>query len=393
MSGRFLLRFSLLLSLATLTSNTSAQTSVLGSLANSRVEVLYLQQNSTILTYDVSPENAQGTMVGQPLSIPATPFSIQLITAPRDRFIYILGTDSQNLQHIWVYATDSLGVPQTPAVQDFDATAITQFQVAPNGRFAYAVETKTNPAGEYVSDLRLFTVNRNRGTLTESPTIQAKYPPNYYCGPSLDGFSPDGNQLYDIWFCSTHDSVGATYYYRSINPTTGSLSPRTQFFSWQDGTQGGDEVDIARDIFFDLHDPIPYQPSYNALNIYPLVPGPKKPLIHCTSKMLQACQDSGYMRNDPLGRFAFLSIPSGIYVIAKVDWETKQIVDTGNSLNNLLNLYFSPDERLLYGVGYADINSQSTVQFYGFNSNSGALAPGNLISLDALYNAFPAERW
>ncbi len=392
MPGRLSLLFASVLSLATLTISARAQTSSPIASANTKVEVLYLQQNSNILTYNVDPENGQATLVGQPLVTAASPLNLSLNTARKDRFVYIFGTDSQKVQHIWVYATDSFGVPQVPAVQDLTVTSINQFQIDPNGRFAYAIQSELKSYGEYAYQIRLFTVNRNTGILTESPTIQGSYPPSYYCGPGFYGFSSDGSRLYIVVGCYYHDSEELTYYYRDVDQTTGNLSGGTQFFNWRNGNQGGDEVVIAGNVFFDLHNPISYQPQYNLLNVYPLTPGPKKPLIHCTAKMLSACANSGSIQIDPLGRFVVFNTVSG-QLIGKVDWATQQIVDTGYSLSDLLNLYFSPDDRLLYGVQYGNIDANSTINFFVFNAQSGAVTLGEQISLNGLYNAFPAERW
>jgi hypothetical protein len=58
-----------------------------------------------------------------------------------------------------------------------------------------------------------------------------------------------------------------------------------------------------------------------------------------------------------------------------------------------LNLYFSPDDPLLYGVQYGNIDANTTIDFFAFNRQSGAIRLGGQVTLDGLYNAFPAERW
>ena len=72
----------------------------------------------------------------------------------------------------------------------------------------------------------------------------------------------------------------------------------------------------------------------------------------------------------------------------KVDLASKQIVDTGNSMNLPPN--FSPDDSILYGAAYG---TNSYVQIYGFNSNTGGLTTGSQIAVaSTLWNIFPALR-
>ena len=65
-------------------------------------------------------------------------------------------------------------------MQRLSAIYIAAFQADPNGKFDYALRLRQNKNGQYVSDIRLFTVDSSSGKLTESPVVQARYAPNYY---------------------------------------------------------------------------------------------------------------------------------------------------------------------------------------------------------------------
>src|SRR6266568_287233 len=78
--------------------------------SSSALELVYLQDGTTLTTYSVDRQTLSATQVGQPLMLPMSTFT--MLTPSLDgRFLYIQGTDSSQKQHLWVFATDASGVP------------------------------------------------------------------------------------------------------------------------------------------------------------------------------------------------------------------------------------------------------------------------------------------
>lgn len=102
-----------LLYLSTLTSAQDAASAVAQSSTTS-VQVIYLVEGTTIVTYNVDPQTLNPTPVAS-LTVPNAVFNPDvypsLIAAPNDHFIYYIGYVSQSQQRLWVFATDSKGSP------------------------------------------------------------------------------------------------------------------------------------------------------------------------------------------------------------------------------------------------------------------------------------------
>src|ERR1035438_2526441 len=176
-----------------------AQTAAMDPSSTPAVDVLYVQQNANILTYDVNPQTAEAMEVGQPLVLNTSTGNIAVVPAPRDHFLNVLWVDGMNREHLWVYATDASVVPQSQPVQKLEVSSVLQFQADPNGKFDYALGHWTNWNGAYVESIRLFAVDSSTGKLTESPHVQASYGPNYYFTAGLFGFNAAGSKLYNTW--------------------------------------------------------------------------------------------------------------------------------------------------------------------------------------------------
>ena len=132
--------------------------------AQSTVDILYVQQNSSILTYDVDRETLQAAPVGQALAAPGGAAFVRVFPAPNGHFLYILSqTQPSGEQTLSVYATDEVGVPQTPPVQTLGPAAISSFALDPNERFAYLFTEHTNAKSESTYDLKLYAVNSKNG--------------------------------------------------------------------------------------------------------------------------------------------------------------------------------------------------------------------------------------
>ena len=357
------------------------------------VDILYLQQNSSILTYDVNPQTADASEVGQPLAVDATYYSI--IPAPNDHSLNILWTDASNKEHLWVYDTETSGAPQAQPVQKLSLTSVWQFLANPNGKFDFALGRWMNSNGEYLENIRLFSVNPTTGTLTESPQVQAGYGPNYYFTAALFGFNPSGSELYDTWNVNFDGEAASNYYSRTVNPNTGTLGPNVNLFAWDDWVSS-DQVLLANNLIIDLSRP-GQAPQPQSINIYPLVPNSTTPEIVCNTAMLAACGWAQGMALDPSGQYLFLTptypflTSDNVTEVAKIDLATKQIVNTGYSIPGSPQILFSGDGRLVYAVTL-NYEGDSTVQIYKFDKTDGAVTPGGEISQPGLNNVTPAER-
>src|SRR5712675_774949 len=110
MTSRTVFFFSSLLLAATV--NSQAQTNAGNASPSSKVDVMYVQQNDSILTYNVNPQTGVATQVGQPLTLNALNNYIGLVPSPTDHFLNVLWFDTSNKKHLDVYDTDASGVPQ-----------------------------------------------------------------------------------------------------------------------------------------------------------------------------------------------------------------------------------------------------------------------------------------
>lgn len=352
------------------------------------VDILYAAENTDLLTYTVDASTLQATKVGEPLSLTGAPVFNQVIPSPNDHFIYVLTSDTQTFQvTLSVYATDAAGVPQAPAIQTIGPESISEFAIDPNNKFAYMLQYATNSQKEYVYQMHLFTIDAATGILTESPQAQVKFPPSYYCGPTFQGFYPNGSQLDYAYVCSYPDNFSATYLYSDVNSQSGELGPAVQIFKFNDNDGGtsADEVLLSLRTLNNLHT----VDSQTSMRIYPLEGGADNPVINCTSTMLPACSQAGQFWQDTTGQYLVLAT-SPDFEIVKVELQQKQIVDTGSSVSG--QPYFSLDDLMVYGVDYQPGNN-STVQIYGFNPSNGAVTTGEQLTFPAtLWNVFPAQR-
>lgn len=351
--------------------------------AQSPIEVLYIQQNNELLTYDVDPLTLQGELVGQPFSLPAGEYYyVRVFPSSNDHFIYVLAGEQLNQMSLYLYGTDDSGVPQAPAVQTLGPAPISDFAIDPDGRFAYWIEYNTNSqTTETAYEMRLFNVDASTGKLTESPQVQVSLAPNFWCSLIFQGFDPNGAEMqYAVWCSPPAFTYGATYYERSVNQQTGQLGAASAIFSFYDGTAvNTDTVGFGRRDILDLR----VRNTEPSMEIYALSGG--APLIRCDSAMLAQCGEASSYRQDVTGEWLFLSV-SPWEDLVKVDLTNRRIEDTGYSLPEQ-GLSFTPDDRILYGGPYG------TVQIYGFDAKSGTVTTGGQIPLPPnVVNSFMAVR-
>jgi hypothetical protein len=359
--------------------------------SSSALELVYLQDGTTLTTYSVDRQTLSATQLGQPFMLPMSTF-IMLTPSLNGRFLYIQGTDSSQKQHLWVFATDASGVPQNPPLQVLEVDGLFGFALDPGVNFAYAVMGLLNSQNQLLFSIERYVVDSNTGKLS-SPAIVATYPPNGPCpegsyGASLglSGFSPSGKTLYDDWYCSYRGGVDATYYARIINSQTGILGPDVEVYQWTNNAEGYDNVTFINNKIIDFSIPNPYGEGFNSLSIYPVVPNSKTPLLRCTASMLDAC---GYSIGDlvhPSGKYIFFTLNYYNEQIASVDFHDKTLVNTGHFIPYQVSR-FSPDGTIVYAVSVGSVTYDWEI--FGFNPDNGDITTtGGVIHAPAISDTF-----
>lgn len=359
---------SFLLALSLLTIPVSAQS------PSTPVDVAYVLTTASLQTYDVDPTTGVPTAEGQPITLPTQ--AALVVPSADDHFLYVLGLQDKigKPQRLWVYSTDSLGVPHRAPLQILGTPAeIVQFKIDPTGRLAYA--------SDFTGKIWLFTIDPKTGLVGNS-RIVATSKHNGPCGTRwfdsglflLDGFNSDGSRLYDEWDCISFDTYGAHYYLRRIDRSTGKLGPNREIFVWGNSGGGGDSISFTKKSMIDFYNS--GGGPDNAVNVYP-PGGGSKPLFSCYVTMLQACGYASSAYADPLGKYLFLQISNDVAQIARVDMTTKTIVDTGNFVPQQMT-EMSPDRILLYTTSQDNPN---VIPIYVFDPQTGAVQQGGTIQV------------
>jgi hypothetical protein len=325
----------------------------------SSVEVVYVAQGTTILTYDINPQTLNFTQVGS-LSISDASTFGALVPSPNDHFVYVIAADSTQTTHLYVYATDANGALQSAPAQKLYAKSLRSLQIDPSANFLYAIYATPNNSGNQTTfSIQRFVVNPSTGAVSQS-VVEAKYTlptySGYTCNVTITGFNAAAIQLYDNVYCITHEGPYSTYYERTVDSATGALGPDVQIYTWGSDGESGETVQFAGGHMFDFV--YPDNPP-TSLNIYPIEPNTSKPVLQCTASMLAACGALNGPVVHPSGQYIFIgnSNNSGTE-IEKVEYGEKKIVDTGNRVPYALGLFgppFSPDGSLIFGVNYTGL--------------------------------------
>jgi len=392
MSRAFLTSLTLLLLAISLT---SAQAFSAARPASSSLQVVYLQDGTTLTTYNVDPQTFTATQIGQPFQLPLATFTL-LFPSLNGEFLYILGSDSNHNQSLYIFATDPSGVPQSPPVQVLSAKGMLNFEFDPAANFAYASVQSLNSQGQYLYDIRRFTVDPATGKLS-SAAVAAKYPPNGPCqpgilgaNPDLDGFSSNGRVLYDDWYCVYPDNTVVTYYERSVNLQTGALGPDVEIYTWSNGPQGYDTVTFNNTHIVDYSIPNYNQQGVNSLSIYPVVPNSTKALVRCDATMLQACGYSLAASVHPSGHYIFFVIDYYTDQIASIDLPDRKLIDTTHYIPYQV-AKFNSDGTIVYALNV--MSSTYNVQIFGFDLANANVTPGGAIPAPSISDTFwPATR-
>jgi 6-phosphogluconolactonase (cycloisomerase 2 family) len=333
-------------------------------------QILYTINNGTVSTYNVDVNALTFTPVEQPVNLIPNGSLIQFVPAPDDDFLYVLWADAASQQHLSVFATDSSGVPQTPAVQTVNAPSLYQFNIHSSARFAYMMQVE-NSGSQYVSTLRLFQINPNDGRLREYSQAQGTYGPYNVWPASLYGFSADGTQIY----LSQENSQGTFYDQRPLNAGNGTVGPGVVLYQLGNGAgTSSDTLVIGAQVMIDEH-VAPGMAGY--LDVFPLIPRPRHHLFRCTAAMLAACATATNVQLSPIGKYLFLTDPPTQQIhVARIHLTAMNVQDTGNSIPMTAQtpgFAFSPDGTLVYAV----LASDSSLHVYSFDSSSGQLLGGN----------------
>ena len=273
-------------------------------------------------------------------------------------FLYVTGGDSEPAVNLWVFATDANGVPQLPAVQELNfgevQNYIEEFEISPNRKLAYAVQSTYNSQGELLAQLRKFVVDPDTGMVREDPKPVIQYRTNLNCNYSGDtsllsllGFNHDGTEMYEAWVCYIFHQGGtiANYYSRTVDQNTGGVGPDKFLVSGDGAFEVGNVVNITPtaivDFFWWDYARAATQSMFTGLN------GGSKPLFTCNADVLEAC---GYAFNatvDPSGQWLFLQTSADSTQVMRIDLAGKQIVNTEYYLEGVVN-GFSPDNAFIY---------------------------------------------
>lgn len=208
--------------------------------ANS-IEVVYTLSGSTVQTYNVDRQTGYPTQQGQGVTLDFTSGPATIVPSANDHFLYV--TAFKNSQYLWVYSTDSTGVPQLPAIQTFSLTSsFSPLAIDPNGTVAYATRIFQNSRQQIAASIYSFSINPTTGMLKMGAKV-ATYPPNGPCSVGVDvasfsvvGFNASGSQVYDSWYCPYYDTSQGFYYSRPVNQKTGALGRETQIAYWSNGS-------------------------------------------------------------------------------------------------------------------------------------------------------------
>ncbi|HZZ15597.1 MAG TPA: beta-propeller fold lactonase family protein [Candidatus Sulfotelmatobacter sp.] len=349
------------------------------------VQVMYVENNNTIATYDVDPKTGKATQVGQPVTIASAQYLGTINSVPNGQFIYVLWTDANRENHISGYATNAHGVPNRSPFQTFSSSRLNGFEVDPDGKFAYALMSWTDSQGEMNSNIRLFAIDSSTGKLTESAQIQAHYGPDYYYSAALFGFNSRGSNLYDIYSFNFDHESGAVYSYHPVDPQTGALKPDVTIFKTSD-YDSSDNVTISDKLLAQA-----FASCCDAwVNVYNNPPeyqnGQYVPLIHCTSSMLSQCATAQQAILDPSSKNLFMPpLNNSDTAVAHIDLTTSMLTQTA-TIPGWVQVIFSSYPGLLYAANWG-YQANSTITSYRFDPNSGTLTEGDqlVVQAQALY--------
>lgn len=377
-----------------LASLTFAQTSPSNSATPSApLQLVYVVDGSMLTTYNVNSQTLQATAVGT--TALAESVYPGLTTSPNGHVVYYTAYQNLNQQgeRLYVYSTNSSGVPNSQPIQSISAPAVYSMQVDPTGKFLYVVHEGAVSNGYAPFVIIRAVVDPATGKLSQPLTV-AKYQleeSTVSCFLSIVGMNAEGTKLYDEISCGyPHGGGLATYNERTVDTQTGSLGPDQKIYYWNNGNGGGERVQFVKNLMFDFVVPDSYEQNANIVNVYPLQPNVTTPLIQCTASMLANCGSDYFGLAHPSGQYVFLFNPQQTTDIDQVDLNSKQIVATSSTIPYQVQ-QFSPDGSIAYAPN--DVNTALDIEIYGFNVSNAQVTAGGSISVPSNLDAwFVAER-
>jgi len=357
------------------------------------LQIVYVIDGSTLTTYNVNSQTLQATDVGT-TTLKQSVYP-GLVTSPNGHIVYY--TAFQNLdqqgEYLYVYNTNSSGVPNSQPVQSISVKGVYSLQVDPTGKFLYVVQQGTGSNGFYPANIIRAVIDPATGKLSQ-PTTVAKYKlesSTVFCYLSIFGMNAAGTKLYDEISCGyPHGGAEATYNERTVDTQTGALGPDQQVYYWNNSSGGGEFVQFVKNLMFDFVIPNNYQQDINEVNVYALQPNVTTPLIQCTASMLANCGSDAFGLTHPSAQYVFLFNPQQTTDIDQVDLNSQQIVGTGSVIPYRVE-QFSPDGSIAYAAN--DVNTGLDIQIYGFNTTNAQVTAGGAISVPSgLDSWFAVER-
>jgi len=355
------------------------------------VQVVYTIDGSTLTTYNVDSQTLQAAEVGTiTLSESTYPY---LITSPNGHFLYYEAVQDYSGagRNLYVYDTNTSGLPGTTPVQKISAKWLFGMATHPNGQFLYKVAQGSSSSGFIPYAIVRYLIDQNNGKLSQKVS-EATYhleSGTSFCSPAILGFNTAGTIMYDAVYCSyPHGTSAVTYYVRSVDLQTGALGPDRQIYTWNYYAGSGSEnVQFRNNLMFDF---VQTAFSGDYVNIYRVQQSLGTPLVNCTSTMWAVCGNFFYDLAHPSGQYVFLFDSTNITDIGQVNLSTQQITETSSIPYEVQQ--FSPDGTIAYGVN--DVNGALDIEIYGFSVASGQVTQGGTISVPSdLDSWFAAERY
>lgn len=327
-------------------------------------EIVYVVDNGSITTYAVDPASLQPSMLEAPVSLlPASSSLLQFVPSPNDHFLYVLWTDGSQKEHLSTFTTDGSGVPQVPAAQTLDVSSLSQLNVYPSGKFAYAMQVEGS-YGPFTSIVYLFHIKSSG--MFDPGQVVGKYGPAVV--PTLlYGINPQGTEIY----LGSDQQSGPEYWERSVNKRSGMLA--AQVLLYQAPLQ--DSTSFGADLIIDYDNSLNTAPP-RYVTVLPNTPNPRKYLIQCGRAMLSACGEASNVQLDPSGQYLFLTDPVMQQVrVGHINLARHKIEDTGNFLPptaQIPGFSFSPDGKFVYALLASDLS----IHVFRFDSTTGTLTEG-----------------
>lgn len=346
-------------------------------IASSAVEVLYVSEPQgnqySLLTYNVDPQSAAATQVGQPVTLNAS--SIDPLTVNGKHFLYVW-----NATDVWVYPTNGRGVPTNQPSQHLMfgfSYPVYSFVADPDGKFAYSAYNWIDNQNNVYTDIVLFTIDQSTGKLTNTGKTVGTYGPNQYI--VLDNLRSgiSGRRLYAHWTDDGPHTYGIGYYYYPVNPATGSLGKvETLFYAQTLGCGSSCAVAIS--------DPTSANaaaccgPGSGSIALARNVSGQS---FACELEFAFCNDDVARLYLDPLGRNIFVgdATANQLY-LAHIDFATSQLIPT-SLLPGTPPIDFSPDNRLVYAVNADSIGIYALQSWTGNITATSTLSDSGNVSI------------